>query len=91
VIYQRWHLFTPAIGVFGQIPLNVADGPKSDPATHSRGGFTLGGQAFQVDLDKEGWSLGLSGQVAGYHDFTDNKFHWDPSILAQVQGPLGKW
>jgi hypothetical protein len=93
VIRNRWHMLTPSFGAFGQYPLNrkqAAPG-KDDPSTHARIGFNAGLELFHVEFNSSGMSLGLAGQISGYHDFTDHRLHLDPGALIFWQGPLGSW
>jgi peptidoglycan hydrolase-like protein with peptidoglycan-binding domain len=84
-LLEGYHLLIPSVGVAAQIPLNAANG-SIDPSSGRRFGINLGGTLIQVKVNKQGWLLSLSCQEAGYHDFRDNKFHWDPSCLAAIQG-----
>jgi putative peptidoglycan binding protein len=84
VLWDRLHLFTPTIGVFGQIPFNSPDGV--DPGSHSRLGFNVGMELFHVDIIKDHLAIGVSGQESGYWDFTDRRMYFDPSVLGFVQG-----
>jgi hypothetical protein len=80
-----FHLLIPALGAGVQIPFNASPG-STDPSAGRRAGVNLGGTLFQVKVNKQGWLLSVSCQEAGYHDFRDHKFHWDPSCLGAIQG-----
>jgi Putative peptidoglycan binding domain len=93
VVGDRWHLFTPVVGIFGQIPLDprdAAEGTK-DPATHSRLGGTVGGELFHFDILPDRLAIGVSGQESFYWDFKDRRLFWDPSVMGFIQGTLGSW
>jgi len=95
VLWDRLHLLTPSIGIYGQIPLYTAGSGMpmtpmvDDPATHSRAGAFLGLEFFHVDIIKDYLSFGASGQLSGYWDFRDDRVFFDPSILGFFQGTFG--
>jgi Putative peptidoglycan binding domain len=86
VLFDRLHLLTPTLGVYGQIPLNSPGG--LDPASHARVGFNLGLELFHVDIIKDHLAIGISGQESGYWDFTNHRMFYDPSFLGFIQGSL---
>lgn len=90
VIADRVHLFTPSVGIYGQLPFNPgSDTTGTDTATHSRLGGYAQLELFHVDIVKDKLAIGISGQEAGYWDFHDSKLVWDPSFLAFLQGTFG--
>jgi hypothetical protein len=94
VLWDRLHLLTPSVGIYGQIPFNHgADSipPKDDPASHPRLGGFVGLELFHVDIIKDRLAIGISGQESGYWDFKDRRLFWDPSVLGFLQGTFGSW
>lgn len=89
VLWDRLHLLTPSIGIFGQIPLNSGNPLMDDPASHPRLGVNVGVELFHIDLIKDRLAIGVSGQESGYWDFRDRKLFWDPSVLGFLQFGFG--
>ena len=89
VIGDRWHLFTPAFGFYGQIPLN--SGPASDPATHKRAGGYVGAELFHFDILPDRLAVGVSGQEAFYWDSKSKHAFADPSVMGFLQGTIVGW
>jgi hypothetical protein len=89
VIGDRWHLFTPAFGFYGQIPLN--SGPASDPATHKRAGGYVGAELFHFDIFPDRLAIGVSGQEAFYWDSKSKNAFADLSVMGFLQGTIKEW
>lgn len=89
VIGERWHLFTPAFGFYGQIPFN--SGPASDPATHKRAGGYIGAELFHFDIKPDRLAIGVSGQESFYWDTRSRHAFVDPSVLGFLQGTIVGW
>jgi hypothetical protein len=93
VIGERWHLLTPQIGAFGQIPLDPGDSAEGslDPATHARLGGFLGAELVHFDILPDRLVIGVSAQESFYMDFSDKRIYWDPSVMGFLQLTIGSW
>ncbi len=91
VLWDRLHLLTPSVGVYGQIPFNPRDANPmmDDPATHPRLGGYVGLELFHFDIIKDTLSIGISGQESGYWDFANQRIFWDPSVLGFLNWQIG--
>jgi peptidoglycan hydrolase-like protein with peptidoglycan-binding domain len=92
VLSDRLHLFTPSVGVYGQIPLNQSSDPtKDDPSSHQRLGGFAQLEIFHYEFIKDKLQIGISGQESAYWDFKDRRVIWDPSALVFLQWTFGAW
>lgn len=92
VLPHRIHLFTPSVGVYGQIPLNQeTDTTRDDPSSHKRLGGFAQFELFHWEIIEDKLQIGISGQESGYWDFKDHRLIWDPSALVFLQWTFGSW